>query len=41
MQIVRSFKLRGAYNKFLSLTEEEKKRGVVCSSAGNHGKNKI
>lgn len=31
-----SFKLRGAYNKITSLTDEEKKRGVVASSAGNH-----
>lgn len=31
-----SFKLRGAYNKVVSLTEEEKKMGVIASSAGNH-----
>ncbi len=31
-----SFKIRGALNKIASLTEEEKKRGVVASSAGNH-----
>jgi threonine dehydratase len=31
-----SFKIRGATNKILNLTEEEKKRGVVASSAGNH-----
>lgn len=31
-----SFKIRGAYNKISHLTEEEKKRGVVASSAGNH-----
>ncbi len=31
-----SFKIRGAYNKIMSLTEDEKKRGVVASSAGNH-----
>ena len=31
-----SFKIRGAYNKVISLTSEEKKRGVVASSAGNH-----
>lgn len=36
LQIVRSFKIRGAYNKIQSLTEEERKRGVVCASAGNH-----
>lgn len=31
-----SFKIRGAYNKLLHLTDEEKARGVVASSAGNH-----
>lgn len=31
-----AFKLRGAYNKICSLTEEEKNNGVVASSAGNH-----
>ena len=31
-----SFKIRGAYNKMLHLTNEEKKCGVVASSAGNH-----
>jgi len=31
-----SFKLRGAYNKVASLTEEERAMGVVASSAGNH-----
>lgn len=31
-----SFKLRGAFNKISSLSEAEKKRGVVASSAGNH-----
>src|SRR5207253_6695562 len=31
-----SFKIRGAYNKISNLTAEEKKRGVVASSAGNH-----
>lgn len=31
-----SFKIRGAFNKIKNLTEEEKKRGVVASSAGNH-----
>jgi len=33
---VRSFKIRGAYNKIRLLTSEEKIRGVVCASAGNH-----
>jgi threonine dehydratase len=36
LQIVRSYKLRGAYNKISGLTEEERQRGVVCASAGNH-----
>jgi threonine dehydratase len=31
-----SYKIRGPLNKFMSLTAEERKRGVVCSSAGNH-----
>ncbi|MFA5464309.1 MAG: threonine ammonia-lyase IlvA [Dysgonamonadaceae bacterium] len=36
LQPVRSYKLRGAYNKIVSLSEGEKTRGVVCASAGNH-----
>ena len=36
MQPVFSFKLRGAYNKMVHLTPEERARGVICSSAGNH-----
>ncbi|MCM2678208.1 threonine ammonia-lyase, biosynthetic [Echinimonas agarilytica] len=36
MQPVHSFKLRGAYNKLLSLTNEQRARGVVAASAGNH-----
>lgn len=36
LQAVRSYKLRGAYNKMFSLTPEQKKQGVVCASAGNH-----
>ena len=36
LQSVFSFKLRGAYNKLLSLSEEERKRGVIAASAGNH-----
>lgn len=35
-QVVRSFKLRGAYNFIQSLSPEERERGVVCASAGNH-----
>lgn len=33
-----AFKIRGATNKILSLTEEEKNRGVITVSSGNHGK---
>ena len=33
---VRSYKIRGAYNKISSLTKEELQKGVVCASAGNH-----
>lgn len=36
LQPVRSYKLRGAYNKIVSLTDNEKSKGVVCASAGNH-----
>lgn len=36
MQIVRSFKIRGAYNKMSSLSLDERQKGVVCASAGNH-----
>lgn len=36
LQVVRSYKLRGAYNKIVSLSEDEKRRGVTCASAGNH-----
>lgn len=36
LQPVRSYKLRGAYNKIVLLSEEKKSRGVVCASAGNH-----
>jgi threonine dehydratase len=36
LQVVRSYKIRGAYNKISSLSDEEQKRGVVCASAGNH-----
>ncbi len=35
-QIVRSFKIRGAYYLIASLSPEERSRGVVCASAGNH-----
>lgn len=36
LQCTGSFKLRGAYNKLLTLTSEEKKKGVIAASAGNH-----
>lgn len=36
LQLVRSYKLRGAYNKIMHLPEDELKKGVVCASAGNH-----
>lgn len=36
LQIVRSYKLRGAYNMISQLSAEELSRGIVCASAGNH-----
>ena len=36
LQLTGSFKLRGAYYKVSTLTEEEKARGVIAASAGNH-----
>src|SRR5690606_30472913 len=36
LQVVRSFKIRGAYNFMRNLDEKERARGVVCASAGNH-----
>ena len=36
MQPVFSFKLRGAYNKMVQLSAEQRARGVICASAGNH-----
>ena len=36
LQKTGSFKIRGAYNKIANLADEEKKRGVIASSAGNH-----
>ena len=35
-QEIRSFKIRGALNKILSLTKEEQSRGLIAASAGNH-----
>jgi threonine dehydratase len=36
LQIVRSYKLRGAYNMMVTLPAEQLAKGVVCASAGNH-----
>ena len=36
LQQVRSYKIRGAYNKLSSLSAEQSSHGVVCASAGNH-----
>lgn len=36
MQPVHSFKLRGAYNKMAQLSPEQRAKGVICASAGNH-----
>src|SRR3974390_2425621 len=36
LQPIFSFKLRGAYNKMVQLSPRQLKRGVICSSAGNH-----
>ena len=36
LQIVRSYKLRGAYNMMSTLAPEQLQKGVVCASAGNH-----
>ena len=37
LQITGSFKERGALNRLLTLSAEERKRGVIAASAGNHG----
>lgn len=36
LQVTGSFKIRGAYNKIASLSEEQIARGIVTASAGNH-----
>ncbi|MCL4131068.1 UNVERIFIED_CONTAM: hypothetical protein GTU68_064261, partial [Idotea baltica] len=36
LQQVRSYKIRGAFNKISTLTEKETENGIVCASAGNH-----
>ena len=37
IQVCRSYKVRGAYNLIASLDDQDRRRGVVCASAGNHG----
>ncbi|MEM7086837.1 MAG: threonine ammonia-lyase IlvA [Bacteroidota bacterium] len=36
LQTVRSYKIRGAYNKIASMASSDRDRGIVCASAGNH-----
>lgn len=36
LQVVRSYKIRGAFNMMSSLTQKQLQKGVVCASAGNH-----
>ena len=36
LQVVRSYKIRGAYNKISSITKDKAAKGIVCASAGNH-----
>ena len=36
LQVVRSYKLRGAYNKIKGMKEAQRTKGIVCASAGNH-----
>ncbi|MEF9951471.1 MAG: threonine ammonia-lyase [Clostridium sp.] len=36
LQLTGSFKIRGAYNKIYNLTDEQKQKGLIASSAGNH-----
>jgi len=36
LQVVRSYKIRGAYNMMSTLPQEDLEKGVVCASAGNH-----
>ena len=37
LQPIFSFKIRGAYNRIAHLSKEQRQRGVICASAGNHG----
>ncbi len=36
LQTVRSYKIRGAYNKIAGMSQKERKKEIVCASAGNH-----
>jgi threonine dehydratase len=36
LQVVRSYKIRGAYNKMATVAREQLEKGIVCASAGNH-----
>jgi len=36
LQVIRSYKIRGAFNSINNLNEKDRKKGVVCASAGNH-----
>ena len=36
LQFCRSFKIRGALHKIVNLNDDDKKKGIVCASAGNH-----
>ncbi|MGD9717545.1 MAG: threonine/serine dehydratase, partial [Sulfuricurvum sp.] len=36
LQVTGAFKIRGAYNKIATLSDEERSRGVIAASAGNH-----
>ena len=38
MQVTYSFKYRGAINSLLALNEEERRRGILTASSGNHGR---
>src|SRR4030066_2476084 len=37
LQVTNSFKIRGAFNKLLNLSQKEKTLGIITASAGNHG----
>ena len=41
LQFTASFKERGALNKLLSLSEQEKQHGVIAASAGNHAQGSL